>query len=113
MLQARLRFSDIDWLDLRALVTWAPPTSATHRATRPDHWVTPEVQFLREVDFNTRVLIWHNTADGQKGIRPPKPVPLTVAERRAAKPESEKYDAKPVAEVLDFLGWKRQKTERR
>lgn len=112
MLHAHLSFDDITWLDLRALVRHAKPDSAIGRATNPDWWVTPEVQFLRDVEYRLAWLMWAKTKDGDKGRNAPRPVPLTDAEKDAAKSESERYDAKTIDETLKFLGWEEHRLRR-
>lgn len=101
----RQRIEDWDWLDLRAYVRHAPESSALYKATRPDHWVTPELAFLRDVEYHLAWLHWAKTTDSKRSQTQPKPVPLTTAERKAAKPEREKYNAKPIRDTLAFLGW--------
>ncbi len=58
-----------------------PRESATVRAQLGDAWwVTPEVEFMREVEYVTRVNTWLQTNDGAKGINPPKRHPLPIDE---------------------------------
>lgn len=88
-----------------------PQDSALVRETDPDHWITPEIQMLREVHQELQVLLWRQTADAQ--ANPPRGypdrLPLSVADRAeydaAHAPE---YDAMTLAEAADFLGWDRE-----
>lgn len=103
MSPSRLRLEDLVVEDLLSIAKHSPATSALRRSQDPDAWVTPELVFLREIDFSTRILRWHNTQDGHDGIRPPKWVPLTEAERRAVEPE--RLDPLPIPDMLAWLGW--------
>lgn len=63
------------------------------------------MSFLRDIDYSLRWLVWAKTTDGEKDLNRPKPILLTDAEREAFEPERSKYDARPIAETLAFLGW--------
>lgn len=105
MLQVRLRFEDIDWLDLRAIAKHSPPTSALYRAVNPESWVTPELTFLRDIEHRLSWLVWAKSTDAAANRNRPKPLPLTEAERNAAKTESERYNPQTVDATLATLGW--------
>jgi hypothetical protein len=88
----------------------SPPDSAFGRACDPDWWITGEVQLLREIDHDLRVLAWQRTSDAQ--LRPesqreyPERLPLSAAEVKAAKAKAPLIPSPlPIAEMAKWLGW--------
>jgi hypothetical protein len=82
--------SRLTWRELLVFVEHAPTDSAIGRAAivrGPDDWITPEIQMLRELEHKIRVLAWMQTADAalQNPQNYPERLPLTVAEKEAAK----------------------------
>lgn len=76
----------------------------------PDSHVTPELRFLQAIERGIRVLDWRNTEDGQKGRRPPEPIPVTTAEIEAAEWERAKHgdvdlDVMSKDDLARMLGW--------
>lgn len=54
-----------------------PPDGAVARSIRPESWwVTPEIEFMREIEYNLRVLYWMRTEDASKGRNQPTRIPL-------------------------------------
>ena len=62
---------------------------------------------LREIEHGIRVLQWQKTEDATKNTprHYPQPIPLTEDEAEALRPEREKYDALPIDEMREWLGW--------
>jgi hypothetical protein len=64
----------IGWDTLRDFITWLGPTSATYRSNNPKTWwVTTELQFLANIDYNGRVANWQR-GDPKKRGNPPQPM---------------------------------------
>ena len=80
------------------------PGSALNRALDPDWWVTPEVQFLREVEYHLHWLRWAKTTDatGPAPRNTPERIPLTVEEKSET---DDDYTAMSLEEAQAFLGW--------
>jgi len=56
-----------------------------HRTADPQGWwVTPQIEFLREIEHRLQILAWQQTKDGQRGIRAPKRLPLPGDKKTAA-----------------------------
>lgn len=54
-----------------------PPDGAVARAVQgASWWVTPEVEFMREIEYTLRVSNWFQTEDGSKGRNAPSRIPL-------------------------------------
>ena len=84
------------------MAAYLPPESATRRALDP-HWQrTPEVDLLREVEHDLRILAWQQTQDGSKGRNVPERIPLPWD----APPEgSLRGDRMTLDEIDAWLGW--------
>lgn len=67
------------WHDARALFRHPRPGSALESALDPEVDVTPDRMFLRDIQFMLRAFLFGSSTP------PPEPVPLTEAERDAAK----------------------------
>ena len=81
------------------------PGSALQRALNPDAWITPEIDLLRAIEHDLRILAWQQTKDGSSA-RPanyPKPLPLTEQERIDAEPD--RFDALPLDQIDAAIGW--------
>lgn len=96
--------------EIAEYVAHLPPDSATMRAVDPDFWVSPEVQMLREIEQALRVISWQRTEDGSKGRNYPKPMPLTGAEKAAARDEAAKngdvaFETTTQDQMRQLLGW--------
>jgi hypothetical protein len=86
-----------------------PLDSAVRRSVDP-HWQrTPEIDILRDVEHNLRVLAWQQTSSAKKGIGYPEPMRLPWD----ADPEGTvKGDRMTTDEMDEFLGWDKLKAER-
>lgn len=65
----------LTWQRLRRIVNHLPEESATARARR-DQAASLDIQFLRSIEHDLRILAWQQTKDGSKGSNPPHPVGL-------------------------------------
>lgn len=105
--------SRLTWRQLLVFIEHAPAESAISRASNPedpDAWITPEIQMLREVEHKIRVLAWMQTSDAAltNPQNYPERLPLTVAEREAAKASEPLHAAPlPIADMAGWLGWDR------
>ena len=85
------------------MADWAanlPLDSATHRAINP-HWQRSlEVDLLREVEHDLRVIAWMETKDGGRGRNFPERLELPWD----PKPESIRGDAYDWSDLADALG---------
>lgn len=95
---------EFDWRDLFVLVTQAQQGTATFSAFVPDWQHTHDVELLRSVDYYTRVGVWFQTRDGQRGRNRPEPYKLPWD------PEPERdtaFDADilPRHELDRIIGW--------
>lgn len=103
---SRLRdFPDggVTWRDLHVLVRHAQPDSAVFKALNP-HWQqTPELEFLRAMEHDLRVLSWMQSKDGHRGRDFPEPVPLPWDPVRDD--GSIRGDVMTMDEAADWLGW--------
>lgn len=116
LLLSGLRLDDLGtarltWADLWAFVQYPPKDSALVRATDPDHWISPEIQILREVKHELDVLVWMQTKDAQRRSPQnyPERMPLTAAARAAAEAAAApEYDVEPIEDIAAFLGWHRE-----
>lgn len=54
-------------------------------AERPELAWGDEEALLSSIEYSLRVLRWHNTKDGQRGRKPPKPIPFPGADSPASK----------------------------
>lgn len=96
--------------EIAAYAAALPPDSATVRAADPDAWISPQIQMLRELDHDLRVLAWMQTVDGQKGRNYPARRALTVAEKAAERDEAARngdiaFDTTTKDKMLQLLGW--------
>lgn len=86
-----------------------PPDSAVRRSL-DEHWQrTPDIDLLREIEYDLRILAWQQTKDGSKGKGYPERMSLPWD------PEPEgtvKGDKMTQQEADDFLGWTELKRER-
>ena len=68
-----------------SLAVQLPPGSRTFVAERPElAWGDSEA-LLSSIEYSLRVLRWQNTKDGQRGRKPPTPVPSPGADGAASK----------------------------
>lgn len=65
-----------------ALAANLPSDSASLQAEFPANRWTITEYLLRAIEFNTRVICWQRTKDGQKGHNKPKPLPTPLDEAR-------------------------------
>lgn len=73
----RLCASGVPLFDVADMAANLPPDSAVARAIRgPSWWVTPEVEFMREIEYSLRVTTWLQSEDGSKGRNQPTRIPL-------------------------------------
>lgn len=97
-----IRDSGIPLHEAADMAGWLPPDSATRRALDP-HWQrTPDIDLLREVEHDLRVLAWQNTREGSRGRGFPEPLRLPWD------PEDSsivKGDRMTLDEAAEWLGW--------
>lgn len=104
LIQAGARLRDwpdngVTWRDLYIVIRHAPPGSAVYRAVAGDEWHrTPELEFLREIEHNLRVLAWQN--GNGKSHDYPEPIRLPWDPPLAARPDAMDWD-----EAFEWLGW--------
>lgn len=55
------------------MVVQAQPNTATYKALNPRWLQTDELDFLRQIEHEQRILIWQQTKDGHKGVNAPEP----------------------------------------
>jgi hypothetical protein len=85
------------------MAVYLPPDSAVRRAL-DEHWQrTPEIDLLREIEHDLRIIAWQKTKDGQRGIRPPEPLRLPWDPPS----ETDKIvgDVMTTDEMAKWLGW--------
>lgn len=88
--------------EVAAMASHLPPDSAIRRAM-DEHWQrTPQIDLLREIEHDLRILAWQQTKDGSRGLRYPEPVRLPWDPEPD---ESMKGDALPIDEMAEWLGW--------
>lgn len=88
--------------DIAAWAAHLPPESAVRRAADP-HWQrTPELDMLREVEHDLRILAWQQSKDGAKGLNSPERIALPWD----APPEGTiQGDRMTLDEAAAWLGW--------
>lgn len=96
-------------LEFADLALNLPRDSATMRAFNPHWWVTPEIEFLRAIERQLRVLEWRQTKDGQANPprKVPQPIPLDAAEDRAQREERGELvsDVMSKDDMARAIGW--------
>lgn len=84
-----------------------PPESAVRRSLDP-HWQrTPELDMLREMEHELRVLIWQNGSGRAASYPEPMRMPWDPDPDGTVKGERMTFD-----EMDEFLGWDKLKAER-
>lgn len=83
-----------------ALAACLPTDSATLRAEFPANRWTITDYLLRAIEFNTRVLCWQKSKDGQSGRNKPKPMSTPIDEARMRK----KAELTDFADIANKLG---------
>lgn len=111
-------------LSLRAMKEWGIPLEeVTHMAANlpldsavrrsvDEHWQrTPELDILRKLEHDVRILMWQNTSDGAKGRMSSYPEPMRLPWDPA--PEGTvQGDRMSFEEADEFLGWDKLKQEK-
>lgn len=104
-----------DWgiplTEVAAMAMHLPPDSATRRALDP-HWQrTMELDMLREVEHDIRILLWQNANSGKRVTSAlPQPIPLPWDPKPRGTIE---VDRMTTDEADKWLGWDKLKEERR
>lgn len=68
-----------------SLLSQLPAKSRVFRAERPELEWGDEEALLASIEYSLRVLCWRQTKDGERGRRPPKPIPFPGADSAGAK----------------------------
>lgn len=82
------------------LAAQLPIESRSFRVLKPELAWTLHDWLMWSIEYSLRVLIWHNTEDGRKGRKKPKPLPNPVERARI----TEKIEATDMKAIADALG---------
>ena len=86
------------------VVRQAQPDTATFKALNPRWQATPEVEFLRSMEYSLRWLQWAQTRQGSRGLGSPKPIYWPWEREKAARDSGFRGDPLPWEQVLKMLG---------
>lgn len=96
----------LTWHDLAVIVRQSPPGSAVRRSAMGADapWSLTDLLLAQMID-NTNLLIWLQSADGQKNQNRPKPLP-----RPGVKDDSKRHGSEPLPldEMTAWLGWDKE-----
>ena len=106
---SKMREWGIPLTEVCDMATQLPLDSAVRRSV-DEHWQrTPEIDLLRDIEHDLRVLAWQQTSSGSKGTGYPEPMRLPWD----PPPEGTvKGDRMTTDEMDEFLGWDKLKAER-
>ena len=82
------------------LAAQLPIESRSFRVLKPELAWTLHDWLMWSIEYSLRVLIWHNTEDGRKGRKKPKPLPNPIDRARI----TEKIEATDMQAIADALG---------